>query len=999
MASESPTSLRNVTKPARRAVSSAANDAASSERSTCIDRTPVDGDTLSSLKSAPDLVENVGNIEKLPKINSSSSRFSPISRSSFSASAFPIGVAAFAVAVALAKTASVIVRATATTNRATSPVPSPAVAALAVVAVILLALFVLLILHLLSLTPRLTAGFPGRGTGRTDRGKMGGEGGEKGGGGERRGGKGNVEGGSGGGEGKGGARGDEGRGGEEEEGIEGRGGREERERRKEERVKGVWEMGGPSVPWWIKAAGVVGNIKEIVSKGHYQCHVDWMAAHGHLYSYLYGPRRVVAVSSPALVREVLLRRFKTFHDRPVPPTASPTTDRGLLFARGNHWAGLRSALTPMFHRSTHLHSFYHGMHRSVHHMLLLPLWDVTQTKGGKHEKRGREGGGEGGEKPDREEGVREKGRGEVGGEEEGRSEGGWVEVDLTPLFEAVGLASIGSACFGDDLWFQQGDEKGSAGTLDPTHKEATSRADETRGHSDKASISCSTCPTATTRTQTTPTTTNHTTAHTTSLARAYGANEQAGAKLGAIPSLLLALSPAWLRPLVHRLLGAVPGSTVAAARERHRELMREWERMLEAKRQQAPEGNCLSSSAADNSAADNSAADNSAADNSAADNSAADNSAADNSAADNSAADNSAADNSAADNSAADNSAADNSAADNSAADILTFLKHFQDKGTGARLRDSDLPLILFGLLGAGVGTTSSTLAFAIHMLTQHPEVSRKVQAEIDRRPEDPPAYSKKRPSFEDLEELKYLDMVLKETLRLYPAGPIAARLPIHATTLAGYHIPANTPIVVPIFAAHRCPDFFPRPLSFLPERFGQRAAGGVGGGGGGVHEEVLWTVESEAMYMPFGAGPRMCIGARFATLEIKLCLVLLLRFFDIQPATGTGERSVADTDARAMPFEPTQQSSRSVAGTDGHAMSGMGKQGGSEGADDSRGGHASSWRRGVRSSSSNSSNIPLESGLNLRPRDGVRVKIRRRGHVGLEALQSSKESPSGDWF
>ncbi|CAI5492608.1 unnamed protein product, partial [Closterium sp. Naga37s-1] len=77
-------------------------------------------------------------------------------------------------------------------------------------------------------------------------------------------------------------------------------------------------------------------------------------------SYCYGPRRVVAVSAPARVKEVVLLR----------PHHS---GRGLLFARGNHWAGLRSALTPIFHRSTHLHSSFPGMHRSILHMLLLPL--------------------------------------------------------------------------------------------------------------------------------------------------------------------------------------------------------------------------------------------------------------------------------------------------------------------------------------------------------------------------------------------------------------------------------------------------------------------------------------------------------------------------------------------------------------------------------------------------------------------------------------------------
>ncbi|CAI5492610.1 unnamed protein product, partial [Closterium sp. Naga37s-1] len=532
-------------------------------------------------------------------------------------------------------------------------------------------------------------------------------------------------------------------------------------------------------------------------------------------------------------------------------------------------------------------------------------------------ERGRKGGGVGGGGGGGrawEEGAKEGGRGEEGGKEnreEGRGVGeeGWAEVDLMGMFEAVGLASIGAACFGEDLWFQH--DTTATLTAATAHTEANKQAGTKLGaHS-------STIDPAPPHTTLPPHTAAHSTAphtaapHTASLARAYGANEQAGAKLGAVPSLLLALSPACLHPWVHALLGVLPGSTVGAARERHRELMLQWKRMLEAKRQQPSQGN-------------------------------------------------------------------------SSAADILTFLKSFRDKGTGAGLLESDLPLILFGLLGAGVGTTSSTLAFAVHMLTQHPEVAQKLQAEID---------------------------------RLYPAAPIAARLPVHATTLAGYHIPANTPVVVPIFAAHRCPDFFPRPLSFLPERFGQRAAGekGVGwkeggreeeaegqegegrgekGGelikgeerGGKQREEVLWTAESEAMYLPFGAGPRMCIGARFALMEIKICLVLLLRAFEISSACDIAVASATDVDASrrfTTCKADTEERERGKRGETEEAGEGVwGSASSKTGVDSSKTGVDSS-KTGVDSSKTgvDSSKLPLESGLNLRPKNGVRVRIRRRGN------------------
>ncbi|CAI6003231.1 unnamed protein product [Closterium sp. NIES-65] len=701
----------------------------------------------------------------------------------------------------------------------------------------------------------------------------------------------------------------------------------------------------------------------------------------------------------------------------------------LLPSRGNHWAGLRSALTPMFHRSTHLHSFLSGMHRSVLHMLLLPLWDATQTRAGTQEEGGRErrggsgaqevGGTEGGRGEERE--NQKGGRGEEREKEQregGGSEKGWVEVDLMGMFEAVGLASIGAACFGDDLWFQQdsadthtaphtaalhtaaphtaalasigaacfGEDLWFQQDRTATLTAATADTGANKQAGAKLGAHSSTTEPAPPHTTLPPHTAAHSTAlhtaapHTASLARAYGANEQAGAKLGALSSLLLALSPACLHPWAHALLGVLPGSTVGAARERHRELMLEWKLLLVAlsppclhpwvhallgvlpgstvgaarKRHRelilewkvrglrqhlatkvfsaVPRGTTFSLcpwvhallgvlpgstvgaarkrhrelmlewkvrglrqhlatkvfSAVPRGTTfslcpwvhallgvlPGSTV----------------------------------------------------GAARERHRELMLEWKRkaqgqdcirlpsdpcgllgagveahhppwlysdcppdplpsplpssFRDKGTGARLADSDLPLILFGLLGAGVGTTSSTLAFAVHMLTQHPDVSRKLQAEIDRyfeereqagevkgegkgeeegegegegeeegegkgergpgeigrrRFDDSPPVFKNRSLFKGLEVLKYLDMVVKETLRLYPAAPIAARLPVHATTLAGYHIPANTPVVVPIFAAHRCPDFFPRPLSFLPERFG------TAGGSAVLHLMVVW--------------------------------------------------------------------------------------------------------------------------------------------------------------
>ena len=191
--------------------------------------------------------------------------------------------------------------------------------------------------------------------------------------------------------------------------------------------------------------------------------------------------------------------------------------------------------------------------------------------------------------------------------------------------------------------------------------------------------------------------------------------------------------------------------------------------------------------------------------------------------------------------------------------------------------------------------------------------------------------------------------------MRLYPAVHMVGRKASRDTVLGGYRIPFDTPIVTPIFAVHRSERFFPRAAEFLPERFVQRAewlkaqqaaredgesrraeetpVGRRPGArmdqprhpsvpscqnyrssqGSGVRDEssrgpaataqgscsaecnattTLWSKESEEMHMPFGSGPRGCIGYKLAMMEVKHCLVLLLRHFefDIPRVLPNGE-------------------------------------------------------------------------------------------------------------
>ncbi|KAF1387109.1 hypothetical protein PFLUV_G00101850 [Perca fluviatilis] len=172
-----------------------------------------------------------------------------------------------------------------------------------------------------------------------------------------------------------------------------------------------------------------------------------------------------------------------------------------------------------------------------------------------------------------------------------------------------------------------------------------------------------------------------------------------------------------------------------------------------------------------------------------------------------------------------------------------------------------------FVFLLAGYETSSNTLAFTCYLLAIHPECQRKVQEEVDdffTRHESP--------DYTNVQELKYLDMVISETLRLYPPGFRFARDIDQDCMLNGQLLPKGATLEIPAGFLHHDPEHWPEPESFIPERF---------------------TPEAKAnrhpfVYLPFGAGPRNCVGMRLAQLEIKMALVRLFRRFSIVACSET---------------------------------------------------------------------------------------------------------------
>uniref|UniRef100_A0A3Q1I3U7 Thromboxane-A synthase n=1 Tax=Acanthochromis polyacanthus TaxID=80966 RepID=A0A3Q1I3U7_9TELE len=172
-----------------------------------------------------------------------------------------------------------------------------------------------------------------------------------------------------------------------------------------------------------------------------------------------------------------------------------------------------------------------------------------------------------------------------------------------------------------------------------------------------------------------------------------------------------------------------------------------------------------------------------------------------------------------------------------------------------------------FVFLLAGYETSSNTLAFTCYLLALHPECQCKVQEEVD---DFFTRYDS--PDYTNVQELKYLDMVISEALRLYPPGFRFGRDIDHDCVVNGQFLPKGATLEIPAGFLHYDPEYWPEPEKFIPERF---------------------TAEAKAsrhpfVYLPFGAGPRNCVGMRLAQLEIKMALVRLFRRFSIVACSET---------------------------------------------------------------------------------------------------------------
>lgn len=172
----------------------------------------------------------------------------------------------------------------------------------------------------------------------------------------------------------------------------------------------------------------------------------------------------------------------------------------------------------------------------------------------------------------------------------------------------------------------------------------------------------------------------------------------------------------------------------------------------------------------------------------------------------------------------------------------------------------------LLTMLIAGHDTSTALLAWTLLLLASHPAVMQRVRAEIDA------VVGTQEPSQGHLRQLAYLDCVVKEALRLYPPIHLGSRVAATDIDFHGFRIPAGTRVLYSIYLTHRDPHYWPDPQRFDPERFSPERS----------RERVAYT------FLPFGGGPRNCIGAAFAQVEAKVVLARILQRVDLRFVGGT---------------------------------------------------------------------------------------------------------------
>ena len=197
--------------------------------------------------------------------------------------------------------------------------------------------------------------------------------------------------------------------------------------------------------------------------------------------------------------------------------------------------------------------------------------------------------------------------------------------------------------------------------------------------------------------------------------------------------------------------------------------------------------------------------------------------------------------------------------------DVLTRLIESTRRETDPEIASQRVHDELVTLLLAGHETTASTLSWTLHLIDGRPDVQQRLRAEAVE------VLGDRAPVFEDLHRLRYTSMVLQEAMRLYPPVWILTRRSVGEDEVGGYHVPAGADVLISPYTMHRNPRFWTDPNRFDPERF-----------------DPDRTVDRPRYaHIPFGAGPRFCVGNNLGLMEATFVVAALARRLTLTKAPG----------------------------------------------------------------------------------------------------------------
>lgn len=197
--------------------------------------------------------------------------------------------------------------------------------------------------------------------------------------------------------------------------------------------------------------------------------------------------------------------------------------------------------------------------------------------------------------------------------------------------------------------------------------------------------------------------------------------------------------------------------------------------------------------------------------------------------------------------------------------DLLSMLMAVKDEATGEGMNDTQLRDEALTLILGGHETTATVLSWVFYLLSLHPQIERRLYQHVVS------VLGERDPTAEDASKLSYTTQVIQEAMRLYPPAWVMERETLGEDQLGGYSIPKGATVAVCPYVLHRRPDLWPNPEGFDPERF----------------TPELVKERSRYSYLPFGVGPRHCIGNAFGMMETVIIVSMLVRDFRFELVPG----------------------------------------------------------------------------------------------------------------